>query len=69
MTAVCINSKLIWMVSAEVLKRSIEHGEFYTNEVLLTYNRESVSVSTRSSQHCPGMREEHCETAHLATPE
>lgn len=44
-------------------------GQFYTDEVLLTYNGESVSVSTSSSQYCPGMREEHCEASHLTAAE
>lgn len=48
------------------MRRSIEHRE---REVLLTYDRESVSVGTSSSQHRPGVREEHCEAAHLTAAE
>ncbi len=42
---------------------------FCMNKVFLTYNRESISVSTSSSQYRPSMREEHCEAAHLTAAE
>lgn len=65
-----VHWKSQWLVRLGcVWFRSIQHWEFYTNKVLRTHNRKSISIGTSSSQHCPSMREEHCETAHLATTE
>lgn len=44
-------------------------GRLRTHEALPTDNGESVSVSAGGSEHCPGVREEHGEAAHLAATE